>query len=447
MAKLEENIPDTGDHPPVPVKTDKLKELAESNKRLKRKIFDLYTVFEISKHLNSVLNTEALLDGIILTCIGQMGVNGAAIFIARDHESNDLRMAKSKGLHLEPQDDMLIPEESPVVKLFQGQQARPLSYLEIREKIGDLPEVLLLRRLECEYLIPMSLQSKVKGLLSVTRKISGTAFFEDDLEFLAILANQLSVAVENARLFDSEKETLEKLRQTQRQLLQTEKLAALGQLSARVAHEVNNPLGIIKNYLLMINQHLASEPDVAEYVQVVTEEVDRIAGIVRQLLSMFRPRKQEFTEVDLENVIDETLLLLAIQTQKDKISIDKQIPKNLPTIYGSAEQLKQVVLNLLINACDIMPDGGNITIDGAVNDHSISLSFTDTGPGIPEDVLPRIFEPFFTTKEGDKGTGLGLSVCDGIIKAHGGTISVTNVVDRGARFVVDLPLRSVDATS
>lgn len=447
MTKLDENIPEAGDHPLVAVKTDKLKELAESNKRLKRKIFDLYTVFEISKHLNSVLNTEALLDGIILTCIGQMGVNGAAIFIAREHESNDLRMAKSKGLHLESQDDMLITEDSPVVRLFQGSQARPLSYLEIREQVGDIPEVLLLRRLECEYLIPMSLQSKVKGLLSVTRKISGTAFFEDDLEFLAILANQLSVAVENARLFDSEKETLEKLRQTQRQLLQTEKLAALGQLSARVAHEVNNPLGIIKNYLLMIDQHLTAETDAAEYVQVVTEEVDRIAGIVRQLLSMFRPRKQEFAEVDLENVIDETLLLLAIQTEKDKISIEKQIPRDLPTIYGSAEQLKQVVLNLLINACDFMPDGGNITIDGAVNDHSISLTFTDTGPGIPEDVLPRIFEPFFTTKEGDKGTGLGLSVCDGIIRAHGGTISATNVVNRGARFVVDLPLRSYDESS
>jgi signal transduction histidine kinase len=290
----------------------------------------------------------------------------------------------------------------------------------------------------------MTLQTRVRGLLSVTRKISGTRFFEDDLEFLAILANQLSVAIENARLFDSEKETLEKLKQTQRQLVQTEKLAALGQLSARVAHEVNNPLGIIKNYLLLISQHLADDQTAAEYLQVVTEEVDRIAGIVRQLLSMFRPRKREFREIDLEALIDETLLLLAIQTSRGQIEIVKQLPEYLPTISGSAEQLKQVFLNLLLNACDFMPDGGTITIDGEVADRSVTLGFTDTGPGMPESILSRVFEPFFTTKDGDKGTGLGLSVCDGIIDGHGGSISAENVPGGGARFVIRLPVGGAD---
>ena len=442
MSNLEEHTDAAGEPGQIlTAEADRLSELAEANKRLKRKIFDLYTVFEISRHLNSVLNTEALLDGIILTCIGQMGVNGAAIFIARDHTSLDLQLAKHKGLQVDHELEALIPGDSPVVELFRSQHSKPLSYREIQEQVGALPEVELLRTLECEYLIPMSLQTRVRGLLSVTGKISGTAFFEDDLEFLAILANQLSVAIENARLFDSEKETLGQLRNTQRQLVQTEKLAALGQLSARVAHEVNNPLGIIKNYLLMASQELTEQPTPAEYLQVVTEEVDRIAGIVRQLLSMFRPRQQEFADVDLGQVLDETLLLLAIQTEKEHVRVEKRLPENMPLIRGSAEQLKQVFLNLLLNACDFMPAGGEVIIEGEINDGQISLSFTDSGPGIPDDKLEKIFEPFYTSKQDDKGTGLGLSVCSGIVKAHGGEIYAANADDRGARFTIDLPTR------
>lgn len=443
MTKLDDDIVGPGsERPAVAVKADRLQELAESNKRLKRKIFDLYTVFEISKHLNSVLNTEALLDGIILTCIGQMGVNGAAIFIAKDHASDNLIMSKAKGLKLEPTPEMMIAEGSPVIAMFQGQHARPLSYNEIREHVGDCPETRLLRKLECEYLIPMSLQTRVRGLISVTRKISGTEFFEDDLEFLAILANQLSVAIENARLFDSEKETLEELRRTQRQLVQTEKLAALGQLSARVAHEVNNPLGIIKNYLLMTTEQLSSEPEASEYLQIVTEEVDRIAGIVRQLLSMFRPHRQELAEVDIAEIVDETILLLAIQTQKDKVDIIKQLPDDMPPVRAAGEQLKQVFLNLLMNACDFMSDGGRIVIDGNVAENTLTLTISDTGPGIPEENLSKVFEPFFTTKDGERGTGLGLSVCDSIVRAHGGHISAENISTGGARFTIELPVRS-----
>lgn len=423
-----------------------VEELTEINKRLKRKIFDLYTIFEISRHLNSVLNTETLLDGIILTCIGQMGVDGAAIFISKNPHNNDLILAKLKGLAIEPSTDMLIPEKSPVLQLFHVTHFKPLAYSEIRDKIGENEEVRLLQRLECEYLIPMSLQNRVRGLLSVTRKISGAEFYDDDLEFLGILANQLSVAVENARLFDSEKEALEKLQRTQSQLVQAEKLAALGQLSARVAHEVNNPLGIIKNYLLMTRELGTIDQSTDEYLQIVTEEVDRIAGIVRQLLDLFRPRPDDFSDIDVEAVVDETLLLLSLHAQQGKITIEKQLPDDLPTVFGSAEQLKQVFLNLLMNSCDFMPEGGKIRIDGEVNDNCLTLHFTDWGPGIPKENLGKIWEPFFTTKPGGKGTGLGLSVCYGIIKAHAGEIRATNFPNAGARFTIALPLRRKNET-
>jgi signal transduction histidine kinase len=420
----------------------RLEELTETNKRLKRKIFDLYTVFEISKHLNSVLDTPTLLDGIILTCIGQMGVNGAAVLIAKNHHNDDLILAKQKGLSIEPSDDKFIPEGSPIFELFRTAHFKPLSYAEILRQVGDVNEVHLLRKIECAYLIPMSLQNRVRGLLSVTRKISGADFYEDDLEFLAILANQLSVTVENARLFESEKEALEQLRTTQSQLVQAEKLAALGQLSARVAHEVNNPLGIIKNYLLLAREATVPANNTSEYLQIVTEEVDRIAGIVRQLLDLFRPREDIFTEIDVETVVDETLLLLSHHAQACGIEIEKQLPSELPLIWGSAEQLKQVFLNLLINSCDFMPDGGKILIDGELNERQLVVRVTDWGPGIPPENLTQIWEPFFTTKTGGRGTGLGLSVCFGIIKSHRGEITVSNVTGAGACFAMTLPLRS-----
>jgi signal transduction histidine kinase len=423
----------------------RLEELTETNKRLKRKIFDLYTVFEISKHLSSVLDTPTLLDGIILTCIGQMGVNGAAVFIARNHHHDDLTLAKQKGLSVEPSNDKVISEKSPIVDLFRSTHFKPLSYGEIQRYTGDSADSQLLREIECEYLIPMSLQNRVRGLLSVTRKISGTEFFDDDLEFLAILANQLSVTVENARLFESEKEALEQLRTTQSQLVQAEKLAALGQLSARVAHEVNNPLGIIKNYLLLAQEASSSTQDAGEYLQIVTEEVDRIAGIVRQLLDMFRPRQDVFAVIDIEAVVDETLLLLSHHAQACSVKIEKQFPKVSPSIWGSSEQLKQVFLNLLINACDFMPSGGKILIDGEHDDKKLTIRVTDWGAGIPENSLTQIWEPFYTTKTGGKGTGLGLSVCYGIVKSHHGEITADNAPGAGARFTITLPVWSEDA--
>ncbi len=433
-----------GEEPATP---KQLSELTEANKRLKRKIFDLYTIFEISRHLNSVLDTEQLLDGIILTCIGQMGVSGAAVFTVRGHEGYDLQLAKEKGLSLDIDDTMVISENSPILQLFHAVHGKPLSYEAIAGKIGDSEEVSLLQTIECEYLIPMTLQNRIRGLLSVTKKISGTAFFEDDLEFLAILANQLSVAVENARLFESEKAAVRKLHEAQMQLAQAEKLAALGQLSARVAHEVNNPLGIIKNYLLMFSQSVEKESELQEYLTVVTEEVDRIAGIVRQLLSMFKPRSDDFRALSLETVIEETMLLISLQARKLDVAIECKLPRNLPYVRGSSEQLKQVFLNLLMNACDFMPNGGSIVITGNINGGSVELQVTDTGPGLREEDIDRVFEPFFTTKRGGMGTGLGLSVCESIIKAHNGTITACNDPEAGAKFTLTLPIHRKDGTN
>jgi signal transduction histidine kinase len=417
-----------------------ISELTGANKRLKRKIFDLYTIFEISRHLNSVLDTESLLDGIILTIIGQMGVSGCAIFTANKYDEG-LELAKSKGLTLKPDTDYFISFNSP---LFKAAEETPNVAHNMVELVKNFPsaraEIELLKSIDCELVIPMTLKNKICGLLVVTGKISHTPFYEDDKDFLAILANQLSVAVENARLFESEKEAYNQLSKAQRQLVETEKLAALGQLSARVAHEVNNPLGIIKNYLELLSQHSEGSEKLINFVTILREEVNRIAGIVRQLLDFYHPRSVDKGAVNLATVIDELIVLVSVQMESNQIELRKEYSQKLPRVWASAEQLKQVFLNLIMNSKDFMPNGGEIIINGREENGNVILDFADSGTGIEEEALSKVFDPFYTTKKDGAGTGLGLSVCYGIIQNHGGTISAKNRSQGGALFTVSLPV-------
>jgi signal transduction histidine kinase len=428
LVKLEEEI------------SHHITELTSANKRLKRKIFDLYTIFEISRHLNTVLDTESLLDGIILTIIGQMGVGGCAIFTI-DSQDKGLVLAKSKGLTLDSDKNYYIPSEST---LFQATADSPNMTYNITELAGIAPDAVadieLLKSFDSELVIPMSLKNKLRGLLIVTEKISLTPFYEDDKDFLIILANQLSVAVENARLFESEKEAYNQLSQAQKQLVETEKLAALGQLSARVAHEVNNPLGIIKNYLELILRSTGKTEEIPNYVSILKEEVDRIAGIVRQLLDFYHPHAIQKKEVELSKILDEIIVLVSVQLKSQAVELKKEYSPELPPVWASSEQLKQVFLNMIMNARDFMPDGGEIIVSSDVEDGYVIITFADSGTGISEDSITKVFEPFFTTKNGSSGTGLGLSVCYGIIQNHGGILSVNNREEGGAKFTIKLPV-------
>jgi signal transduction histidine kinase len=417
-----------------------ISDLTSANKRLKRKIFDLYTIFEISRHLNSVLDTESLLDGIILTVIGQMGVSGCAIFTV-DNSGTELNLAKSKGITLDHNVNYSLPIDSPIFKVLSEAQNTTHRLIELARKLpAAKADLELLKSIDTELVIPMSLKNKICGLLIVTEKISRTPFYEDDKDFLSILANQLSVAVENARLFESEKEAYNQLAKAQRQLVETEKLAALGQLSARVAHEVNNPLGIIKNYLELIMQSVNSGEKIPEFVTILKEEVDRIARIVRQLLDFYHPHSIEKGEVRLPNVVDEIIVLMSMQLEDKRLKLVTKYAEDLPPVWASSEQMKQVFLNLIMNARDVMRDGGEIIISGAVNNDRVIFEFADSGPGIEEEHLSRVFEPFYTTKKNGAGTGLGLSVCYGILQNHGGTISVRNREEGGAVFSIELPV-------
>jgi signal transduction histidine kinase len=416
----------------------KIQELTRTNKRLKRKIFDLYTIFEISRHLNTVLNTNDLLDAIILTIIGQMGINGAAIF-TRSEDGVYLTLTRHRGIPVPGETDIRLELGGCLIEHISREQIRTYDYSELSAALPECEQVDLLQLCECELVIPMSLKNEICGLLLVTSKISDTPFFEDDRDFLLILANQLAVSVENAHLFEREKSAFEELRKTQQQLIQSEKLAALGQLSARVAHEVNNPLGIIKNYVELMAIETEGDNKPHEYAGIVREEVDRIARIVRQLLDFYRPDSGEEVRTNLKDVIEETLLLMSVQLNNKGLKLCREFSAENPFVLASPEQLKQVLLNLLMNSRDFTPKGGCITVSLENEGDDLLIAIRDTGPGIPEDDSEAVFEPFFTTRTGADGTGLGLAVCKSISEKYNGSISASNLESGGAEFVVRLP--------
>ncbi len=419
----------------------KITQLTEANRAHRRKIFDLYTIFEISRHLNAMLETEALLDSILLTAIGQMGVNGAAIAIRKNPDEEKLHFVKAKGIATGLWQGVTCDFDGILCQfLLRSNQA--ITVKDLEEKIGhQTGEIEKLNLIEAKLVIPLSVKNRLEGILILTGKISGVPFAENDIEFLSILANQLAVTVENARLYELEKNTNVQLRETQNQLIRLEKLAALGELSATIAHEVNNPLGIIKNYLALISQQLAQEDPNYPFYQVIKEEVDRIAKIVRQLLDFYRPKAEEVGPVDLSQVLDETVVLLEKQLQSSNIEVVRQLPRSLPKVEASSGQLKQVFLNLLMNAREVMPLGGRLEVTARSENGYVEAEVADTGEGIPVENLEKIFEPFFTTRKDKGGTGLGLSVCVGIVNKHGGTIQAKNKSPRGAAFVVRLPVR------
>jgi two-component system NtrC family sensor kinase len=419
----------------------KINELTENNRQLKRKIFDLYTIFELSRNLNAVLDYHTLVDSFLLTSLGQVGASSSALYLPQGSTASKFTLVLSKGISDDQTARAEIAADGRLATYLKAVM-KPVSVRELADRFSDSSEFDFLSVFQNGLVIPLIIKAQLSGLLTMGQKVSGGGFGADDIEFLSILADQFAVALENARLYESERNALQELRKAQKQLVVTERHAAVGELSAKIAHEINNPLSIISNYMLLIQRNLENPETAARHVEVAREELSRIARIVRQLLDFHRPRATEKASVDLPRLVNSVLALMEWQLAERKIEVQREIAAEVPKIFGAEEMLKQVLLNLIINARDAMPDGGILTIGVASRDSMLQLRVSDTGSGIPQEHLSRIFEPFFTTKDGFAGTGLGLSVCYGIVREHGGHITAGNDSRGGAVFEITLPVQS-----
>jgi len=239
----------------------------------------------------------------------------------------------------------------------------------------------------------------------------------------------------------------QKLQETHLQLIQLEKLRSLGEMAAGVAHEINNPLGGILIYSSLLMEGLAPDDAQREDLGRIVQETTRCQEIVKSLLEFSRQSGPKKELIDVNRAITDGLLFLENQATFHNIEIIKELGPSLPPIWGNAGQLKQVFLNIMINAADAMRARGALTIKTFPSEdgNKVVIEFTDTGGGIPEDILPRVFDPFFTTKGVGEGTGLGLSMSYGIVKEHKGNIEVDTVMGSGTTFRVVLPIEYEEA--
>jgi len=236
-------------------------------------------------------------------------------------------------------------------------------------------------------------------------------------------------------------ERTQELQKVHDQLIRAGKMAALGELAAGVAHEINNPLtGVLTFSSLMLKKTDENHPWRKDLENIV-QQTTRCRNIVRGLLDFARQRKPDKKEWDIHLLIDKTLTLVEEQAPFQNIKIDKQFKTGIPMLFVDGDQIQQVFMNILLNAADAMAGkDGNLTIHTDIKDGLAEISFTDTGYGISKEHLPKLFDPFFTTKETGKGTGLGLAISYGIIQSHGGDIEVQSQVGKGSTFRIKLPI-------
>jgi two-component system NtrC family sensor kinase len=232
-----------------------------------------------------------------------------------------------------------------------------------------------------------------------------------------------------------------RLQETHLQLVSSEKMASLGKLAAGIAHEINNPLGGILIYASLMAEDLPEDDTRRGDLARIVQETSRCKDIVKSLLEFARQTEPKMEPTDINRAITDGLFFLENQALFHNIKIIKKLDSFLPFVRGNASQLKQVLINIIVNAAEAMHGNGTLTITSfpSPDRKSIVLEFTDTGEGIPEENLTRIFDPFFTTKEVGKGTGLGLATSYGIVKDHGGRIGVKSKVGEGTTFTIELP--------
>lgn len=232
---------------------------------------------------------------------------------------------------------------------------------------------------------------------------------------------------------------IEQLQQLTEKLIRTEKLAAMGTLSAGVAHEVNNPLASISSLIQMMQSKRDLDDKTKENLKLIQTQIQRITQVTKDMMDFARVRPAAKSLVDVNDLIEKALRLASFDKSFQKLEIEKNLADNLPKIFADGDQFQQVFLNLFLNARDALPDGGRLEIGTATEYAEIRIQISDNGTGIKSDDATKIFDPFFTTKPAGKGTGLGLAVCYGIITAHGGKIEVIPHGSEGTTFFITLP--------
>ncbi|NBH65576.1 nitrogen regulation protein NR(II) [Phocaeicola sartorii] len=358
---------------------------------------------------------------------------------------------------------LFLPDENTEKYKMQGLEDKNVSYFMGRGKlmnwlaVNERPLVVsesssllsyfseeerkLLSRLNAELVYPLNVMNRISGILVMGKKVNGKEFDKKELELLSLLFGQAAFAIEHASLYEIQRDRLKRM-------YRTDRLAVLGELAAGAAHEIKNPLTSIRSTIQYLSNDFDVESEKGQMMHELLNETERINKIVQGLLSFARPSELNSMEVNLEQLINQTLLLVNNTLKKQRIEVEFEYFTEQTTIMGDAEQLKQVCLNIILNAVEAMKENDEshprtlyISMEEGtlidVRSRYLLISFEDTGKGIDEEDIENVFNPFFTTKE--EGTGLGLAICFGIINRHKGELEVRSTLGKGTCFTIKLP--------
>ncbi len=350
------------------------------------------------------------------------------IFFFLKNEADEYRAIFGTPFH----DEMKYSSQHPFVKRMESNGgAEDLEHL--REGEGEVEEIDVLIEKGWAVVVPIFLKERLQGFILLGRKRSDKDYTLEELELLEAFSNQAALAISRALIYRD-------MSLKDKQIMQAEKMAAIGELAAGIAHEIRNPLGIITGSAETVRKH-EDQKIREEMTGYILEESKRINGLIGTFLDFARPKEPKLVNCDLRGLLEKTLLLLSPQARTLGVEIRKEIPQGPLQVSIDPDQMRQAFTNLGVNALEAMPQGGVLKVSMLENaGDKVSIRFSDTGKGIPREVQTKIFDPFFTTKEG--GTGLGLSIAHRIISQHAGSLSVEGKgrEGEGSTFTIVLPL-------
>ena len=418
----------------------------ESGEKYRKRLAVLNAV---SKTVSTSLNLGEILSSTIEKILEADEPDSVRIYLLDDRKKV-LNLVAHKGLSTDFINKPIVRSRKPGHGLL-GQTAVD-GETKVIDNIqqSNIPHVHLFTEegLQTTAYIPLITRRATTGVMCVSSR-APNKFSIEFVEFLTAIGNHIGVAVDNFHMYKIIKEAYQDLKEAQEQVVWTEKLASLGKLAATIAHEINNPLAGVLNYIrLMIKilsrNHVSQEKleDIARYLKLVESEIARCGEIVKDLLAFSRRTKITIESNRIEDIIDKTLNLISHDLDMKEIQLQKSIEPNLPKVQCDFKQIQQVFLNLVYNASEAMANGGTLTVTAnraSGSKEFLEVVISDTGSGIAKEDMENIFDPFFTTKEEEKGVGLGLSVVYGIIAKHNGTIEVESELGKGSTFKVRLP--------
>jgi len=428
----------------------KYDEVNRLNMELNYKIKQLLAIQETGKAILSVLDLGQLLTVIMNILSSVCKINRALIMLVNEEEGY-LEYIHGVGF------DGEVPEEvkNYRVPLDRGNNilvrvtntGRPEYVPDVKSSSLRKQNIILsYGHPTSVYVLPLITRSKVIGLIA-TDAVDRKGVPKETRETLEIFAPQIAIAIENARLYNRLQEQMMELKQSYTLLSRAEKFSFLGNLAARLAHEIKNPMTAIGTFIQMLPRKYDDEEFRVEFYKIAMEETNRVNNLITELLDLVNTRESYFELSDLHGLIDKMIFLISPQYKAKDIEVIRKFDSDIGQVWMDSEKMKQVILNLLSNAVDYTPEGRRIeilTTNSSINGRqkSIRIEIKDNGIGIPQSVINKIFDPYFTTKHKSNmhnGTGLGLFIAHQNIQDHQGTIEVKSEVNKGTTFIINLP--------